>query len=272
MNDNKQISCPQCSSTSIDILEDEGVAICTECYLEWPYIRLVSPAPLLTDGASYIIYLKNNRKVFGAIYHHCTLSAKHYFSKGDDIYPIEDVYSHAIKAHITSDEPPQRFRENNYGHQMEIVIENTYPYCKLSEVPDSVYECIFNRLAENITESTFDCEDVGDVINGEMRRFSGFWRVVPTLDFASLLRVAIWVNNYGPDEGLNRELFTETYGSVMGDHYLTKWDSVYRHNIISMVAYFGNDSKDGQRFVDMVMRQTTKYEQRIKAKRNERRT
>ncbi len=37
MYENKELTCPECGSTSIDILEDEGVAICTECFLEWPY-------------------------------------------------------------------------------------------------------------------------------------------------------------------------------------------------------------------------------------------
>lgn len=89
------------------------------------------------------------------------------------------------------------------------------------------------------------------------------------IDYSLLLRIAIWVRNYGPDEGLTKELFAETYGSVMGDHYLTKWDSVYQHNIMAMIAYFGNDTKEGQLFCSMIMRQMTKYEQRINAKNNE---
>lgn len=33
----EKLKCPEYGSTNIDTLEDEGVAICTECYLEWPY-------------------------------------------------------------------------------------------------------------------------------------------------------------------------------------------------------------------------------------------
>lgn len=88
------------------------------------------------------------------------------------------------------------------------------------------------------------------------------------IDFSLLLRIAIWVRNYAPDEGLTKELFAETYGSVMGDHYLNKWDSVYNHNIISMIAYFGIDNEEGQQFCNMIMKQMTKYEQRINQQRN----
>ncbi len=91
------------------------------------------------------------------------------------------------------------------------------------------------------------------------------------IDYGILLRIAVWVRNYGPDEGLTKELFAETYGKVMGDHYLTKWESVYNHNIISMIAYFGIDNEEGQQFCNMIIKQMTKYEKRINQQRNERR-
>lgn len=31
--------CPECGGTDIDILDDEGVAICNDCHLEWPYVE-----------------------------------------------------------------------------------------------------------------------------------------------------------------------------------------------------------------------------------------
>lgn len=37
-NDNKP-QCPECGSSNTDILDDEGIAICCDCYLEWPYSR-----------------------------------------------------------------------------------------------------------------------------------------------------------------------------------------------------------------------------------------
>lgn len=82
-----------------------------------------------------------------------------------------------------------------------------------------------------------------------------------------LARICLWVNNYGDGEGLTRELFAETYGKVMGDHYAVKWESEYRHNIMAMVNYFGYGSKDGQLFCNMIVKQMAKYEQRISHKR-----
>jgi hypothetical protein len=84
-----------------------------------------------------------------------------------------------------------------------------------------------------------------------------------TLDHRFMLRIAIWVRNYGPEEGLAKELFSETYGSVMGNHYLDKWENTYKHDIFSMIAYFGIDTKEGQLFCDMIMQQMQKYERRV---------
>lgn len=158
-----------------------------------------------------------------------------------------------------------------YGHAFEITFTEITPFQSIAEAPDNVLSQIFDQLAEMNMQGEFEAQEYINS-NDDVVKYKGTWRVVPTLDFASLLRVAIWVNNYGPDEGLTRELFAETYGTVMGDHYLTKWDSVYKHNIISMVAYFGIDTKEGQQFCDMVMKQMIKYEQRINTKRNERRS
>lgn len=36
-NNNQEIICPECQSTDIEILDNEGVAICHHCWLEWPY-------------------------------------------------------------------------------------------------------------------------------------------------------------------------------------------------------------------------------------------
>lgn len=37
MDRKKTPVCPECGGTDIDILDDEGVAICNACHLEWPY-------------------------------------------------------------------------------------------------------------------------------------------------------------------------------------------------------------------------------------------
>lgn len=36
-NNNPALVCPECGSTDIVILEDESVAICNDCLLEWPW-------------------------------------------------------------------------------------------------------------------------------------------------------------------------------------------------------------------------------------------
>ena len=33
----EKMICPECGSDKIEILDDEGKAICTACWLEWPY-------------------------------------------------------------------------------------------------------------------------------------------------------------------------------------------------------------------------------------------
>lgn len=37
MDKKKTPVCPECGGTDIDILSDEGVAVCNGCHLEWPY-------------------------------------------------------------------------------------------------------------------------------------------------------------------------------------------------------------------------------------------
>lgn len=83
-----------------------------------------------------------------------------------------------------------------------------------------------------------------------------------------MARIFLWVNNYGEGEGLTLELFRETYGNVMGDHYAAKWEHEYRHNIMAMIGYFGYKSNDGQLFCNMITSQMAKYELRIGHKRN----
>ena len=84
-----------------------------------------------------------------------------------------------------------------------------------------------------------------------------------TLDFSFMLRIACWVSSYNQEEGLNEELFNETYGTVMGKHYYDKWEHLYHHNIMKMIVYFGLDTKEGEKFCTMVMQQMAKYEKRI---------
>ncbi len=77
-----------------------------------------------------------------------------------------------------------------------------------------------------------------------------------------LLRIAYYSSSHYPQEALTAELFHETVGGVMGAHYFSKWEHLYKRDILKMVAYFGRDTTDGQKFSDMLAKQIEKYETR----------
>lgn len=83
------------------------------------------------------------------------------------------------------------------------------------------------------------------------------------LKYNILARMVMWFNNFGEDEGLSKELFCEVYGSVMGEHYYTKWQSTYQRDVLKMVGYFGLNSADGEKFIAMIESQILKYERRV---------
>ncbi len=78
-----------------------------------------------------------------------------------------------------------------------------------------------------------------------------------------LLRIAFYSSSHYPQEGLTEELFNETFGSVMGAHYFSKWEHLYKRDILKMVAYFGRDTAEGQKFADMLANKVEQYETRI---------
>ncbi|MFR9543778.1 MAG: hypothetical protein SNJ29_15255 [Rikenellaceae bacterium] len=84
------------------------------------------------------------------------------------------------------------------------------------------------------------------------------------ISYNFLSRIVMWFNNFTEDEGLSRELFCKVYGSVMGEHYFIKWNSVYERNILKMVGYFGLNCTDGELFMAMIESQMANYEKRIK--------
>lgn len=59
--------------------------------------------PVLQEGMAYSIHLRDGRKIAGAIYYACVASGRHYFSKGNELYPIEEVMSHSLLGHNVSD-------------------------------------------------------------------------------------------------------------------------------------------------------------------------
>lgn len=160
---------------------------------------------------------------------------------------------------------PKILQEAAYGHAIEVTFTKVAGVKVSDKVPNSVMCQITYGLEQMKLSGQFDI--VLYTANGPSPCYSGAWRVVPTLDHDFMARIALWVNNYGENEGLTRELFHETYGTNMGDHYAIKWESVYQHNIMKMIGYFGLGDKDGQKFCDMIMKQMAKYEKRIGHKR-----
>ncbi len=78
-----------------------------------------------------------------------------------------------------------------------------------------------------------------------------------------LLRIAYYSSSHYPQESLTEELFNETFGSAMGAHYFSKWEHLYKRDILKMVVYFGRDTTEGQKFANLLAKQIEKYEKRI---------
>lgn len=65
------------------------------------------------------------------------------------------------------------------------------------------------------------------------------------------------------DESLDKDLFIEKYGKVMGEHYYNKFVHEFNGNILKMIGYFRGSEKDGQVFCDMIIERIEKYEKRM---------
>lgn len=83
------------------------------------------------------------------------------------------------------------------------------------------------------------------------------------LNFETLFRVVRWdYNRCFKDESLDKDLFMEKYGKVMGEHYYNKFVHEFNGNIMKMIGYFRGSEKEGQVFCDMITERIEKYEQR----------
>lgn len=72
------------------------------------------------------------------------------------------------------------------------------------------------------------------------------------LNFETLFRIVRWdYNRCFKDESLDKDLFVEKYGRVMGEHYYNKFVHEFDGNILKMVGYFRGSEKEGQVFCDM---------------------
>ena len=152
-----------------------------------------------------------------------------------------------------------------FGHKVEVML-NLPDECgkRYKSVPFFISDDFSERIEcgsrsgefENLPDDELNTADEGFAL-------SGSWRIVE-IDYEKISRVLAWDYNFAPDEALTEELFIRYFGGVMGRHYYEKWNLVYAHDLRRMLAYFGNDLREGQRFCDMVAEQVAKYEQRQK--------
>lgn len=84
------------------------------------------------------------------------------------------------------------------------------------------------------------------------------------LNFETLFRIVRWdYNRCFKDESLDKDLFVEKYGKVMGEHYYNKFVHEFDGNILKMIGYFRGSEKEGQVFCDMITERIEKYEKRM---------
>lgn len=92
----------------------------------------------------------------------------------------------------------------------------------------------------------------------------GYRRLVGRWNCETLLRVVRWdYNRCFKDESLDKDLFVEKYGRVMGEHYYNKFIHEFDGNILKMIGYFRGSEKEGQIFCDMITERIEKYEKRM---------
>lgn len=152
-----------------------------------------------------------------------------------------------------------------FGHKVEVTLafseERDKPY---TFVPNSIADDFSDKIECGQRHGTFE-NLADDELSKGGRGFalSGSWRIVE-IDYEKICRVLAWDYNFAPDEALTEELFIRYFGGVMGRHYYEKWSLIYGYDLRLMLAYFGNNLREGQRFCDMVAEQVAKYEQRQK--------
>lgn len=241
---------------------------------KYTMMKNANNTPILQDGVSYTIHLVDGRRISNALYNHCAASGQHYFSKGDEVYPLEDVLTHSMLGHdISEDMPPQVLTDTYCGHLIEVTFTSVVPYCKLTQIPDDVYDYLNEDLKGNVTSGVFPDEEKG---GGKVRdlvyladqgkeivaSFEGSWRVVE-LPYNLMSRILMWWNNGCHAEELDCELFVSYFGREAGEAYYDRWISHYKKNLLDMFGCFVSDHEAGQKFCNMVMAQVEQYEKEV---------
>lgn len=146
-------------------------------------------------------------------------------------------------------------------------IINVTRYFNLWRMKPGKYVMVTNECgALDIIKEKFDNININDDYTGltdeeceEIHKIQDMER----LNFETLFRIVRWdYNRCFKDESLDKDLFVEKYGRVMGEHYYNKFVHEFDGNILKMVGYFRGSEKEGQVFCDMITERIEKYEQR----------
>lgn len=225
----------------------------------------------LQDGYAYTIHLYDGRRIVYAVYHHCAASGRHYFVKGEKIYPIEKVFRHSMQGvAVREDMPPQVLTETYRGLRIEVTLTSVVPYNLISHIPEDILNNIEKGLKNNMTSGSFADDHTGDMVkptdsSSEIyTTFSGSWRIVE-LSFKLISRIIRWWNDGHKAEEFNCALFARYFGKESGPEYYNRWVGHCKENLLDMFGTFLSDNEDGQKFCDMIMEQVVKYESRIKS-------
>lgn len=229
--------------------------------------------PVLQDGVSYTIRLIDGRRIANALYNHCAASGQHYFSKGGEVFPLEEVLTHSMLGHdIPEDMPPQILTDTYCGHPIEVTFTSVVPHCTLTQIPDDVFDCIMEDLKENVTSGVFPDKEkgggeIGDEVypetggNGIYATFEGSWRVVE-LPYNLMSRILMWWNNHYTPGSFSQELFARHFGKEAGVEYHQQWLGC-KDNLLDMFGRFVGDHNAGQKFCNMVMAEVEEYEKEV---------
>lgn len=187
------------------------------------------------------------------------------------------------------------------GTYMDIRVPLTKKWKKIinerGDKPNTYHNCLISYISEQIALSGFNMKSIGNLLikgivfnQNDYYKYNdvggfpatindlGYWdknRVEPNedfhtvrlferLNFETLFRIVRWdYNRCFKDESLDKDLFVEKYGRVMGEHYYNKFVHEFDGNILKMVGYFRGSEKDGQVFCDMITERIEKYEKRM---------
>lgn len=82
----------------------------------------IKRTPILQEGMSYTLNLKNGHKIRNAIYRACVGSGQHYFTKGNDVFHLEDVQSHSLLGRNVPEEPDAQLVITDDAEVIEIYL------------------------------------------------------------------------------------------------------------------------------------------------------